>query len=342
MKSVKSNRRLIVLGVFTLALFLLAACQAAGKNPENVEIPVVQPTADLSLCQNEGYPQGAPAFGDVQRDQLVAQESGIRIFDRKTGDGPVPTIQDLVTVRYTGWLTDGCVFDSTFTRGEDAQLLPISLIPGWREAILTMATGTIRRVEIPSGLAYQEIGSPPVIPPNAILTFDIELIAVLTPTEARATATVIAADRAASITPTPEGGAIVPNCQNDDYPDTAPKFDAVSSDQLEDLDSGIRVFDITVGDGNSPEPENIVNVHYTGWLTDGCVFDSSYSRGQVVSFPVGGVIPGFRDAILGMSVGGQRRVEIPAERAYGDAGAGNAIPPGATIIFDIVLESIGN
>ncbi|MCI0882118.1 MAG: FKBP-type peptidyl-prolyl cis-trans isomerase [Chloroflexi bacterium] len=337
MKSVKSKRRLVAIGIFTLALIWLTACQAAGRNPDDLEIPVIQATADSSLCQNDRYPQDAPAFEDVSSEQLVARASGIRVFDRQTGDGPVPTIQDLVTVRYTGWLTDGCIFDSTFTRGQDAQLLLVSLIPGWREAILTMATGTIRRVEIPSDLAYDDLGSPPTIPPNATLTFDIELVSVLTPAVAQMTATAAAA----SFTPTPEGSAGVLDC-NAGYPDTAPRYDDVSGDQLVIQESGISVFDIAVGDGNSPGPDDTVNVHYTGWLTDGCVFDSSYTRGQVVSFPVGGVIPGFRDAILGMSVGGHRRVEIPPERGYGDAGAGTAIPPGATIIFDIILESIGD
>ena len=185
--------------MFGLALILLAACQAAGKNPDDLEIPVIQATPDMSLCQNEAYPQEAPLFVDVSPDLLVAQPSGSKFFDRQTGDGRVPTIQDLVTVKYTGWLDDGCIFDSTYTRGEDAQLLLVSLIPGWREAIVTMATGTIRRVEIPPDLAYQEIGSPPVIPPNATLTCDIELVGVLTPAEAIATATVVAL----SFTPTP-------------------------------------------------------------------------------------------------------------------------------------------
>ena len=201
-----------------------------------------------------------------------------------------------------------------------------------------MATGTIRRVEIPPDLAYQEIGSPPVIPPNATLTFDIELVGVLTPAEAIATATVVAL----SFTPTPEGGEQLANCQNDDYPDTAPQFGDVTRDQLVVQESGISVFDISVGDGNSPGPGDSVTVHYAGWLTDGCVFDASYLRGDTTNFALSGVIPGFRDAILGMSVGGHRRVEIPPELGYGDLGAGDAIPPGSTIFFDIVLEGIDN
>ncbi len=321
--------------MFTFALILLTACQASGRNPDDLKIPVIQATISPSLCQNSAYPADAPAFEEISSDQLVLHESGIKLFDRQTGDGPLPTIEDLVTVKYTGWLTDGCIFDSTFTRAQDAQLLLVSLIPGWREAILTMTTGTIRRVEIPSELAYADLGSPPVIPPNATLTFDIELVSVLTPAQAQATATVIAA----SFTPTPEGRAAVLDC-NIGYPDTGPQYGDISGEQLVIQDTGISIFDIVVGDGNSPGPDDFVNVHYTGWLTDGCVFDTTYSRGQTTSFPVGGVIPGFRDALLGMSVGGHRRVEIPPEFGYGDAGSGVAIPPGATIIFDIVLESI--
>jgi len=325
-----------------LVLVVLTACQAAGKNPENIDIPVVVPTVDASLCQNDTYPSDAPVFADVDRSQLVGDTAGVKIFDRVVGDGATPKLEDMVTVRYTGWLTDGCVFDSSYPRGEDAQLLLVALIPGWREAMLTMNVGGIRRVEIPPALAYRELGSPPVIPPNATLTFEIELVDVLTPNEAIATATAIAANATATPVPTatPEGGPIV-SCDNPGYPDSAPQYEDVTEDQYTDEPSGIRVFDTKVGDGASVSAEQTVDVHYTGWLvSDGCVFDSSYSRGQSISFPVGGVIPGFRDAILGMKVGGQRRVYIPSDQGYGAQGAGGAIPPNADLVFDIVLENV--
>jgi peptidylprolyl isomerase len=339
LKSVISKRMLIVAGM--LALVVLTACQAAGKNPENVEIPVIQPTVDITLCQNDVYPQGSPVFEDVLRSQLSGDPDGIKTFDVVVGEGTSPNLEDMVTVRYTGWLDDGCIFDSSHARGEDAELLLVALIPGWRQAMLTMAPGGIRRVEIPSPLGYRELGSPPVIPGNATLTFEIELVSVLTPTEAIATATAVAANATATPIPTatPEGGPIV-SCDNPGYPDSAPQYEDVTEDQYTDQPSGIRVFDITVGSGATPESGNTVDVHYTGWLVaDGCVFDSSYSRGASVSFPVGGVIPGFRDAILGMQVGGQRRVYIPADQGYGAQGAGGAIPPNADLVFDIVLDN---
>lgn len=339
MKSVISKRILIIAGM--LVLIVLTACQAAGKNPENIAIPVIQPTVDIALCQNEIYPEDAPIFGDVLSSQLVGETDGVKIFDVIVGEGDSPNLEDMVTVRYTGWLDDGCIFDSSHTRGEDADLLLVALIPGWRQTMLTMASGGIRRVEIPSDLGYRELGSPPVIPGNATLTFEIELLNVLTPTQAIATATAIAANATATPIPTatPEGGPIV-SCENPGYPDSAPKFEDVTDDQYSAEPSGIRVFDSKVGDGATVSPDQTVDVHYTGWLVaDGCVFDSSYSRGASISFPVGGVIPGFRDAILGMQVGGQRRVYIPADQGYGAQGAGGAIPPNADLIFDIVLDN---
>jgi len=337
-----SNSRKLLATAGILLLVLVTACQAAGKNPDNIEIPVIAPTPDESLCLNEQHPPDAPHLNEVSSDQLVGDPAGIKIFDRVVGEGTSPTIEDMVTVNYTGWLAGGCVFDSTYARGNSAELLLIGLIPGWRQAMLDMAPGGIRRVEIPPALAYRELGSPPVIPPNATLTFEIELISVLTPAQASATATVIASSATPTPTPTatPEGGVSVPDCDNPGYPDSAPQYGDVQESQLVSQHSGISVFDVKVGDGAQPQQGDSVNVQYTGWLTDGCVFDSSYSRGAAATFPVGGVIPGFRDAILGMQVGGQRRVMIPPDQGYGAAGAGAAIPPNATLVFDIVLEGV--
>lgn len=340
MKSVKSKQFLVMVGI--LALVVLSACQAAGKNPENVEIPVFHPTPDIKLCLNNSYPQGAPIFGDVTSDQLVGDPDEIKIFDRKVGSGDSPRIEDLVTVKYTGWLEEGCIFDSSHARGEDADLVLVALIPGWRQAMITMKAGGVRRVEIPPALAYRELGSPPVIPGNATLTFEIELVSFISPQSASATATAIAVNATPTPAPTatPEGGPIV-SCDNPGYPDSAPQYDDVTEDQYTDQPTGIRVFDAKVGDGAEPNQNSTVDIHYVGWLVaDGCVFDSSYSRGQSVSFPVGGVIPGFRDAILGMKAGGQRRVYIPSDQGYGAAGAQGAIPPNSDLVFDIVLDSV--
>ena len=334
-----SKRILVAAGL--LVVLVLTACQAAGKNPDNIDIPVIQATADTSLCQNEAYPQEAPVFGDVTSDQLSGDSAGIRILDRVTGNGTSPTIEDMVTINYTGWLEDGCVFDSSYTRGGAASLLLVALIPGWRDAMITMQPGGVRRVEIPPALAYQDLGSPPVIPANATLTFEFELVSVLTPAAASATATVVASLATATPVPiaTPEGGAQLTNCNNAGAPGATPVFGDVTSDQMTEQPSGIKTYDAKIGTGESPSESDFVCVHYTGWLSDGTEFDSSYARGEATGFPVNGVIPGFRDAILGMAAGGQRRVEIPSDQGYGAQGAGGLIPPNATLVFDIVLDS---
>jgi FKBP-type peptidyl-prolyl cis-trans isomerase len=85
-----------------------------------------------------------------------------------------------------------------------------------------------------------------------------------------------------------------------------------------------------------------VVVHYTGWLEDGTLFDSSITRGEPFSFTLGtgGVIPGWEEGLLGMKAGGVRQLIIPPDLAYGESGAGDTIPANATLIFDIELLEI--
>jgi FKBP-type peptidyl-prolyl cis-trans isomerase len=83
-------------------------------------------------------------------------------------------------------------------------------------------------------------------------------------------------------------------------------------------------------------------VHYTGWLTNGQKFDSSRDRGQPFAFPLGGgrVIQGWDQGVVGMRVGGQRRLIIPPNMGYGASGAGGVIPPNAMLIFDVELLGV--
>jgi len=107
--------------------------------------------------------------------------------------------------------------------------------------------------------------------------------------------------------------------------------------------SGLQYWDIVVGTGPAATPGNVVKVHYTGFLTTGEKFDSSRDRGEPFSFPLGGgqVIKGWDEGVAGMKVGGQRQLRIPPALGYGANGAGSAIPPNATLIFDVELLDAG-
>ena len=107
--------------------------------------------------------------------------------------------------------------------------------------------------------------------------------------------------------------------------------------------SGLIYEDMEIGDGVSPQKGQTVTVHYTGWLQEGGQkFDSSLDRGSPFSFIIGKgqVIPGWDEGVATMKVGGKRKLTIPADLAYGARGAPGAIPPHATLVFDVELLGV--
>jgi len=106
--------------------------------------------------------------------------------------------------------------------------------------------------------------------------------------------------------------------------------------------SGLKYIDEVVGTGASPEHGQMVTVHYTGTLENGTKFDSSYDHGQPFTFQIGvsPVIRGWAEGLMTMKVGGKRRLIIPPQLGYGARGAGNVIPPNATLIFEVELLKI--
>jgi len=106
------------------------------------------------------------------------------------------------------------------------------------------------------------------------------------------------------------------------------------------LDSGLQYLVITEGSGASPKGNDKVKVHYSGSLINGSKFDSSYDRGEPAVFGVGGVIPGFSEALKLMKPGGKWTVFIPSDLAYGARGAGASIGPNETLVFELELLEV--
>jgi len=106
------------------------------------------------------------------------------------------------------------------------------------------------------------------------------------------------------------------------------------------LPSGVEVTHLTVGKGAKPTAASTVKVHYEGTLANGTVFDSSYKRGEPISFPLSGVIPCWTQGVQTMAVGGKATLKCPSNTAYGASGAGRVIPPNADLTFTVELLAV--
>jgi len=125
-----------------------------------------------------------------------------------------------------------------------------------------------------------------------------------------------------------------------ELPKGAGKVDADASKKFTATASGLKFRILRKGEGAKPKASNTVKVNYHGWLDNGKVFDSSYKRGEAISFPLNRVIKGWTEGMQLVGNGGMIELEIPANLAYGDRGAGDAVPPKANLHFLVELLEV--
>lgn len=123
-------------------------------------------------------------------------------------------------------------------------------------------------------------------------------------------------------------------------PAGAGKLDADAPKTFTTTPSGLQYRVLRKGNGGNPKATNTVKVNYHGWLDDGKVFDSSYQRGEAISFPLNQVIPGWTEGMQQVGQGGMIELVIPSKLGYGDRGAPPVIPPKATLHFLVELIEV--
>ncbi len=271
------SRYVLVLLMSTTAATVCA--QTPAPRPAPKQIP---PPADVAA---------PPADAEKTPSGLVS-----KVITPGKG-GEAPKVNDLVTVHYTGWTTDGKMFDSSHVRNAPSTFPLDRVIAGWRECVGLMRIGETRRCWIPQELAYKGQAGRPA----GMLVFEVELIA------AKPSPTLAPPDVAA-----PPGDA-------------------------QRTASGLAYKVLTPGSGTEkPTSRSNVTVHYTGWTTDGKMFDSSVMRGSPATFGLDQVIKGWTEGVQLMVEGEKTRFWIPQDLAYkGQAGA-----PRGMLVFDIELIRI--
>jgi FKBP-type peptidyl-prolyl cis-trans isomerase len=299
------KRRLELIVVVLPFFAALGSSNVSAETRPPSPPPEVTPIEPLPPAPRPTAPAAPPDVAAAPED-AKRTSSGLasKVLSKGKG-GAHPGPYDRITVHYTGWTTDGKVFDSSIPRGEPTTLPLDGVIKGWTEGVQLMVKGEKRRFWIPGDLAYGDPAKRPCAPVGA-LVFDVELIDFVSMPEP---------------------------------PRVPPDVDAVPKDAKKTA-SGLAYKILKHGKGREhPKAENRVEVHYSGWTPDGQMFDSSVARGQPASFPLDGVIKGWTEGVQLMVVGDKVRFWIPGALAYGDKPARAGAPAGP-LVFDVELLSI--
>lgn len=293
-------------------VLLLAACgpatpadDTAVEETDNTAASSEEATGEEATTDEEATGEEAPVGIPTVVGEETTTDSGLIYIETLAGDGRTPEEGDLVTMNIVGMLEDGTVFADTYTDGVPitATATDEDLFAGWKEGLLLMNEGGKARLIIPPDLAFGPEGAGGVIPADATITMDVELISAEAP----------------------------------------PSPTAVDEADLTTTDSGLQYYDITEGEGDMPVEGQEVVVNYVAWLQEGEQFiaSSDVQGGEPLTFAIGSdsVFPGWEEGVMTMQKGGKRLLVIPPDLALGEEGGGS-IPANATLLMEVELVDV--
>jgi FKBP-type peptidyl-prolyl cis-trans isomerase len=260
-------------------------------------------TSEPAVAPPRPIPTEAPAPAHAWQDASLTEADGMRFAILKEGAGRSPVDGDLVSAVIKGWVksTEHPFLDTT---GQDARAVlgTGEMVEGVRLALTKMKAGEIRQIHLPPDLAYGQTGQPPRIPHDAEVVFEIELRSV-------------------------EEAPVVPEHPPEMEPD-------------QETD-GVRFAVVQAGTGPEAKAGDTIRVHFTTWLKDGTLVDSTVRAARPVDVKLGEgrLYAGLEAALTGMKAGETRKAVIPPEKAFGSSARG-PIPPNSTLVVQADLLQI--
>jgi peptidylprolyl isomerase len=246
----------------------------------------------------------APVFVAANAEKQTTTASGLKYETLAPGTGELLTANDVFVLRYALWSAEGRLLDCSADSGQEIRgKIEHMNLKFLKEAPLLMRVGTRLRLDVPPALAFGPRGMG-ALPPNSPTVWELELVEIV----------------------------VVP---------PLPAFSMTAPDKLQKTASGLGYEVLREGTGKQPAMGKEVTVHYAGWLTDGTLFDASYSRGEMTTFRLGEVIPGWNEGLQLMKEGAIYKFTIPGDLAYGPRGSPPTIPPNATLVFVVELSKVG-
>jgi peptidylprolyl isomerase len=242
----------------------------------------------------------------IENCKLQKGKRKLKYYTIHEGEGNFAKLGDNAYVNYTGYLPDGTIFDSSHKKGQAVRITVgiKQVIEGWDMGLQLMKKGGKIKLIIPPELAFGSDGNAPIVPPNSTITLDIEMVDLIPPAPIE-------------------------------------KWNIAGKNIIE-TSTGLKYVVFEPGNGELIENDNIVEVHYSGYFTNGELFDSSVKRFEPIRFPVGAgiVIDGWDEGLKLMRKGAKFQLLVPSNLGYGTEGSPPLIPEDTDLIFDIEVIDV--